>query len=77
MSSAIAAVKTTNGPEFLNRIDEIIIFDRLDDRQITRIVDIQLRPLVERLATVDRAVTEAYLTTRDLCLDEWFHVVLL
>ena len=38
-------------PEFLNRIDEIIIFDRLDDRQITRIVDIQLRRLVERLAS--------------------------
>ena len=28
-------------PEFLNRIDEIIIFDRLDDRQITKIVDFQ------------------------------------
>jgi ATP-dependent Clp protease ATP-binding subunit ClpB len=36
-------------PEFLNRIDEIIIFDRLDDRQITKIVDIQLKRLVERL----------------------------
>ena len=37
-------------PEFLNRIDEIIIFDRLDEKQITRIVDIQLRRLLERLA---------------------------
>ena len=37
-------------PEFLNRVDEIIIFDRLDDRQITRIVDIQLRRLLDRLA---------------------------
>ena len=36
-------------PEFLNRIDEIIIFDRLDDRQITKIVDIQLRRLLARL----------------------------
>jgi ATP-dependent Clp protease ATP-binding subunit ClpB len=36
-------------PEFLNRIDEIIIFDRLDDRQITRIVDIQLKRLLGRL----------------------------
>ncbi len=36
-------------PEFLNRIDETIIFDRLDDRQITRIVDIQLQRLLERL----------------------------
>jgi ATP-dependent Clp protease ATP-binding subunit ClpB len=37
-------------PEFLNRVDEIIIFDRLDDRQITSIVDIQLRRLLDRLA---------------------------
>jgi len=37
-------------PEFLNRIDEIIIFDRLDDRQITSIVDIQLQRLLDRLA---------------------------
>jgi len=36
-------------PEFLNRIDEIIIFDRLDEGQITRIVDIQLQRLLERL----------------------------
>ncbi len=36
-------------PEFLNRIDEIIIFDRLDESQITHIVDIQLRRLVDRL----------------------------
>ncbi len=36
-------------PEFLNRIDEIIIFDRLDDRQITKIVDFQLKRLLQRL----------------------------
>jgi len=37
-------------PEFLNRIDEIIIFDRLDEKQITHIVDIQIRRLLDRLA---------------------------
>ena len=36
-------------PEFLNRIDEIIIFDRLDALQITNIVDIQLQRLLARL----------------------------
>lgn len=36
-------------PEFLNRIDEIIIFDRLHEDQITRIVDIQLQRLLDRL----------------------------
>jgi ATP-dependent Clp protease ATP-binding subunit ClpB len=37
-------------PEFLNRIDETIIFDRLDASQITNIVDIQLQRLLARLA---------------------------
>ena len=36
-------------PEFLNRIDEIIFFKRLDREQIGRIVDIQLRILEKRL----------------------------
>jgi len=36
-------------PEFLNRIDETIIFDRLSDKEITSIVDIQLRRLLKRL----------------------------
>jgi ATP-dependent Clp protease ATP-binding subunit ClpB len=37
-------------PEFLNRIDDIIIFQSLDESQIARIVDIQLRRLEKRLA---------------------------
>jgi ATP-dependent Clp protease ATP-binding subunit ClpB len=36
-------------PEFLNRIDETIIFDRLTDKEITSIVDIQLKRLLKRL----------------------------
>jgi len=37
-------------PEFLNRIDEIVIFDRLTDKEIGKIVDIQLTRLEKRLA---------------------------
>jgi ATP-dependent Clp protease ATP-binding subunit ClpB len=37
-------------PEFLNRIDETIIFDRLKREEITSIVDIQLNRLRQRLA---------------------------
>ena len=44
-------------PEFLNRIDEIIIFDRLDDRQLTKIVEIQLRRLLARLAKQNITLT--------------------
>jgi ATP-dependent Clp protease ATP-binding subunit ClpB len=50
------ALRSHFRPEFLNRVDEIIIFDRLDDRQITKIVDIQLERLVERLASKDISI---------------------
>jgi ATP-dependent Clp protease ATP-binding subunit ClpB len=36
-------------PEFLNRIDEIVIFKRLTDEQLSRIVDIQLAQVSRRL----------------------------
>ncbi|PKL25691.1 MAG: ATP-dependent chaperone ClpB [Spirochaetae bacterium HGW-Spirochaetae-2] len=37
-------------PEFINRIDEIIVFHRLEKEQIRRIVGLQLRLLSQRLA---------------------------
>jgi ATP-dependent Clp protease ATP-binding subunit ClpB len=37
-------------PEFLNRVDEIITFHRLDEEQLKKIVDIQLQGLRARLA---------------------------
>jgi ATP-dependent Clp protease ATP-binding subunit ClpB len=36
-------------PEFLNRVDEIIIFDRLSEDDLKKIVEIQLRHLTRRL----------------------------
>jgi len=42
-------------PEFLNRIDEVLIFSRLSEDQIARIVDIQLAQLQKRMA--DRRMT--------------------
>jgi ATP-dependent Clp protease ATP-binding subunit ClpB len=37
-------------PEFVNRVDEIVVFDPLDRDQLREIVDIQVRLLQERLA---------------------------
>jgi ATP-dependent Clp protease ATP-binding subunit ClpB len=37
-------------PEFLNRVDEIIVFNKLDKDQIARIVDLQFAGLQKRLA---------------------------
>ncbi len=36
-------------PEFLNRVDEIIIFDRLGEEELKKIVEIQLHRLTKRL----------------------------
>ena len=37
-------------PEFLNRIDEIVVFDRLDESMIRKITDLRLSELANRLA---------------------------
>jgi ATP-dependent Clp protease ATP-binding subunit ClpB len=44
------ALKEVFRPEFLNRIDEIIIFNRLSKAELKKIVDIQLGSLHKRLA---------------------------
>ena len=36
-------------PEFLNRVDEIVIFDRLNDDELKQIVELQLKRLIKRL----------------------------
>ena len=42
-AKALEALRGHFRPEFLNRIDEIIIFDRLTAEELKGIVDIQLR----------------------------------
>lgn len=44
------AVKRTFKPEFVNRLDDVVIFDPLSAEQLTSIVDIQLQDLQKRLA---------------------------
>ena len=45
----MAAVRNHFKPEFLNRIDEIVFFHRLDERHIAHIVEIQVEHLRGRL----------------------------
>ena len=51
----MSVVRNHFRPEFLNRIDETVIFDRLTRDQLTSIVDIQLARLMRRLG--DRRIT--------------------
>ena len=43
------ALNKTFAPEFLNRLDEIITFDQLDEQALSKIVDIELRGLYSRI----------------------------
>jgi ATP-dependent Clp protease ATP-binding subunit ClpB len=45
----LEALRSHFRPEFLNRVDEIIIFDRLNEDDLKKIVEIQLRRLTKRL----------------------------
>ncbi|MBI4260074.1 MAG: AAA family ATPase, partial [Actinobacteria bacterium] len=46
----LAEVRATFRPEFLNRVDEIVLFEPLSREHIAAIVDIQVRLLRDRLA---------------------------
>lgn len=46
-------VKKTFRPEFLNRVDEIIVFSSLSDEELTRIVEIMLKDVTKRLTEVN------------------------
>ena len=48
--SVMAVVRTSFKPEFLNRLDEIVLFDSLTRDELSHIVDLQIAELGRRLA---------------------------
>jgi ATP-dependent Clp protease ATP-binding subunit ClpB len=48
--AVLAAVRTAFKPEFLNRLDEVVVFDALGRDELARIVDLQVEHLRGRLA---------------------------
>ena len=51
--AVMAEVKTYFRPEFINRIDEVVVFHALDEKHIASIARIQLAYLEKRLARLD------------------------
>jgi ATP-dependent Clp protease ATP-binding subunit ClpB len=66
--AVLSAVRTSFKPEFLNRLDDVIIFDALTTVELTKIVDLQVDLLARRLA--ERQLT---LTVTDAAR-EWLSV---
>ena len=63
--AVLGEVKTHFRPEFVNRIDEIVVFHALDQKHIASIAKIQLQYLEKRLARLEMAleVTDAALAS--------------
>ena len=59
--SVLAVVRASFKPEFLNRLDEVVLFDALSKEELARIVDLQLALLEQRLAVrrITITVTDA------------------
>ena len=57
----LSVVRSSFKPEFVNRLDEIVVFDALGKDDLARIVDIQLGLLEKRLAVrrISIEVTDA------------------
>ena len=48
-AGAMNELKNLSNPELINRIDDVIVFDALSKAQVSKILDIQLAELAERL----------------------------
>ena len=55
--AVMGEVRKSFRPEFINRIDEIVVFHGLDERNIASIARIQLKRLEQRLAAQDMVLT--------------------
>jgi ATP-dependent Clp protease ATP-binding subunit ClpB len=53
--AVMGIVRASFKPEFLNRLDEVVIFDALTSEELSHIVELQVRALATRL--VDRRIT--------------------
>ncbi|KRF23502.1 MULTISPECIES: ATP-dependent chaperone ClpB [unclassified Phycicoccus] len=53
--AVMGVVRASFKPEFLNRLDEVVIFDALTSAELAHIVELQVRELATRL--VDRRIT--------------------
>ena len=50
------ALKRAFSPEFLNRIDDVIVFNSLDKEDINKIIDIEMDSLLKRISTLGYSV---------------------
>ncbi len=72
-SSAMNELRRLFRPEFINRVDEIVVFHSLQDKQVRDILDILLGEVQTRLAERDITL-EVNRSARDLLIKEGYDV---
>jgi ATP-dependent Clp protease ATP-binding subunit ClpC len=70
-AAALSELKRLFNPEFINRVDDIIVFHPLDQKQIEAILDIQLEELSGRLAEQGYAIRLAPAARKILMEKGW------
>ncbi len=66
------ALKKAFAPEFLNRIDDVVLFNHLTKEDISRIIDLELARLYQRIAELGYKV-ELTQKTRELIAEKGFN----
>lgn len=66
------ALKKTFAPEFLNRIDDIVLFNSLKKSDIHRIIDLELNSLYERIRSLGYEVEPLNEETKEFIADKGF-----
>lgn len=70
-ASAMSELRRTFRPEFINRVDEIVVFHSLSDEQVRSILDILLAEVQTRLAERE-LVLEINRSARDLLIERGY-----
>lgn len=71
--SVMAQLRSSFKPEFLNRIDEIVLFKPLQRAEIFKIIDLQIADLSKRLSELEIGI-ELTDSAKDLILEEAYSV---
>jgi ATP-dependent Clp protease ATP-binding subunit ClpA len=70
--TALEAAKRKFSPEFMNRIDKVVVFRSLKEEQLRRILDIELQHVQERIlkSTAPKFIFSCTATAKGLLLEE-------
>ena len=65
------ALKKSFAPEFLNRIDDVVIFENLEKEDIHKIIDIELSYLYDRIRSMGYQITVSDKAKDFICEKGW------